>query len=137
MKFKVIKIIVGLLAAIAGGFSIFFSVLLYSANPLIWFPIQLVSSVLLAVLFIKSENLNLILIKIFFSFGILGFILFINININNPLTKVFKYNSWTEIPNKMAVYYNLGLFTSSIIFLFFGFYLLRINRKKVMVNNNS
>ena len=137
MKFKIIKIVVGLLAAIAGGFSIFFSILWYNPNTLIWFPVQLVSTVLLAVLFIKSKNLNLFLIKIFISFGILGFILFINNNINSPLTVVFEFNSWKEIPNKMALLNHLGVFTASIVFLFFGFYLLRINRKKVKVNNNS
>jgi len=105
-------------------------------NPFIPFFVLIVFSILFAIFFIKSSNLNIFFIKIIFSLGISFLVLSICVLIYNNFYILPSGYSWKEIPNINAIYYEIGALIITIIFLFFGFYLLRLYKQKLKLLSN-
>ena len=134
MSKKIIKIIIGITLSIVVPYIMFGDLFLYEINPLIPFFVLIVFSILFGIFFIKSSNLNIFFIKIIFSLGISFLVLSICVLIYNNFY-ISEY-SWKEIPNIKAIYSEIGTFIIAIIFLFFGFYLLRLYKQKLKFLSN-
>jgi hypothetical protein len=128
MRNKIIKYMVGILFSLAVGLCILIA--LAGSNYYILFLVPIVFTILLAIFLIKSSNLYIFFIKIIFFIGTIFLVISIWIAINNNYISLFSEYSWNDIPNIKAIYYEISAIVLSFIFLFFGFYLLRLYKHK-------
>jgi hypothetical protein len=70
MMNKIIRVMIGIPLSIVTSITVSIGLFFYIINPFIHISVFLVLSVLFAIFFIKSSNLNIFFIKIIFSLGI-------------------------------------------------------------------